>query len=283
MQAELSPHQQSVADYYNANHSRFLRFGKRGETGAMHRAVWGPDVQNHTEALQFVNRLIAREISERFNAKLLDIHILDIGCGVGATCLYLAIELGAYCTGISVSHPQITEANRRAAEVKCEDRCSFLLEDFTAMDNSRQFHAASAIESFVHFEDQQKFFRKCAEAISDDGILIICDDFREKGSESHRKAEAYLNRFKRGWRLGNVLNADETISLAGEAGFTLEQNRDLTPYLQIPTSPLAQLEKLAYLIPLRTPFLDSRRGSVALRICYKHGWLEYRFLVFRKS
>lgn len=282
MKHHYSDYYQSVADYYNANHARFLRFGQRGETGAMHRAVWGPGVQNRIETLQFVNHLIAREISEIFHEKLPDIHILDIGCGVGATCMYLAKELGVPCTGVSVSQAQVDEANDRAEIADCGDRCDFLLQDFTVMTDSRRFQCASAVESFVHFEKLRRFFQKCAELLSSEGILIICDDFRSMGIEKNSEAQTYLIRFKKGWRLGNILGIQEIKEFAGNAGFSLEFNRNLSPCLRVPNGIPEHLEKLAYLIPFRTPFLDSRRRSVALRRCYKNGWLEYRFLVFRK-
>jgi len=283
MRAELSIHQQSVADYYNSNHSRFLRFGKRAQTGIMHRAVWAPGVQNRIEALQFVNHLIAREISETFHSGLPDIHILDIGCGVGATCMYLAEELGICCTGVSISSIQIAEANRRAIRANLDDHCRFSLHDFTSVEFSKQFHMAVAVESFVHFENPKRFFRKCAELLSDESLLVICDDFRCKDTESNRTSQIHLNRYKSGWRLGNILSVSEIKAIAENAGFSLERNRDLTSYLRIPQGVPEQLEKLAYLMPLRTAFLDSRRGNVAVRKCLRNGWLEYRQLVFRKS
>src|ERR1700682_4290369 len=81
--------------------------------------------------------------------------ILDIGCGFGASSIYLAKHFNATVTGITISPVQVEMANQAAALERLDAR--FLLMDAEAMDFQRQFDVLWSVESISHYQNLQSF------------------------------------------------------------------------------------------------------------------------------
>ena len=88
----------NTADYYDANTKGFLRWGHGGQHLAIHRAVWGPGVRDRTQAFHFVHDLIA-DLARSEGSEAL----LDLGCGVGGSMIYLAGLLDLPFSGLTIS------------------------------------------------------------------------------------------------------------------------------------------------------------------------------------
>jgi cyclopropane-fatty-acyl-phospholipid synthase len=122
-------------------------------------------------------------------AKLLvkrDHRVLDIGCGWGGLALYLAEICGGRVTGVTLSHEQLARAKERAAEKALTGRAEFRLQDY------RELHAANRGDSFDRivsvgmFEHvgvgyYEAFFRKCAQTLTDDGVMLLHSIGRSEG------------------------------------------------------------------------------------------------------
>jgi cyclopropane-fatty-acyl-phospholipid synthase len=99
--------------------------------------------------------------------------VLDIGCGWGGLALYLAEITGARVTGITLSREQHACAQHRAVERGRAEDAVFRLVDYR--DVSGRFDRIVSVGMFEHvgvgFYDT--FFRKCAQLLNDDGILLL--------------------------------------------------------------------------------------------------------------
>ena len=93
--------QDEVSVYYEKNTARFLRFGGGGDVGAIHRKVCAPEVKTKNEAFLYINRCIEGTIQDYFVSASSPLRIIDLGCGVGGTALWLSEHLNAFVTGIS--------------------------------------------------------------------------------------------------------------------------------------------------------------------------------------
>jgi len=111
-------------------------------------------------------------------------RILDIGCGWGGLALYLAEIAGADVTGVTLSAEQLQVANARAAEKNLGDRARFLLQDYR--DVPGPFDRIVSVGMFEHvgvtFYDT--FFRRCAELLTDDGVMLLHSIGRSQGPDS---------------------------------------------------------------------------------------------------
>jgi cyclopropane-fatty-acyl-phospholipid synthase len=98
--------------------------------------------------------------------------ILDIGCGWGGLALYLAELCGGRVTGITLSNEQLTFARGRATE-KHFGMVDFRLQDYR--DVAERFDRIVSVGMFEHVgvDFYRAFFRRCAEILSDDGIMVL--------------------------------------------------------------------------------------------------------------
>jgi cyclopropane-fatty-acyl-phospholipid synthase len=108
-------------------------------------------------------------------------RVLDIGCGWGGLAFYLGELTGARVTGITLSEEQIAVARGRAAERGLSDAVAFRLQDYR--DVSDTYDRIVSVGMFEHvgvgFYDT--FFRQCAKALTDDGIMVLHAIGRSEG------------------------------------------------------------------------------------------------------
>jgi cyclopropane-fatty-acyl-phospholipid synthase len=102
-----------------------------------------------------------------------DARVLDIGCGWGGLGLYLAENTGAEVTGVTLSQEQHAIANERAAEKGLAGRARFLLQDYR--DVPGPFDRIVSVGMFEHVGvgHYDTFFRKSAQLLADDGVMVL--------------------------------------------------------------------------------------------------------------
>ena len=110
-----------------------------------------------------------------------DQTVLDVGCGWGGLGLYLAELGGANVTGVTLSSEQHAIANERAAEKNLSQRARFLLKDYR--DVQQKFDRIVSVGMFEHvgISHYDTFFKKCAELLSNNGIMLLHSIGRSEG------------------------------------------------------------------------------------------------------
>jgi SAM-dependent methyltransferase len=254
-----------VARYYDRHTAAFVAFGQGGAAGAIHRAVWGPGVRDRRHAFHYVDDQIA-EIVRGLPRTIDTPHVVDLGCGVGASLCYLAERLSVRGTGITLSPVQAELAARRVREAGLSNRIACIQGDYCELPAISPADVAIAIESFVHAPAPALFFVQCRELIRPGGVLVICDDFKRPTNDP--RASTALERFYRGWHINALLEIGELRSLARAAGFVHESTVDLSPYLEIHR--------------LRDRAMNTLLALLAWLPVDRTGWIGYNFVVFRR-
>lgn len=108
-------------------------------------------------------------------------RVLDIGCGWGGLALYLAEFCGVRVTGITLSKEQHALAQQRAAEKQLSHAADFRLEDYR--DVAGKFDRIVSVGMFEHVgvNFYETFFRRCADLLADDGVLMLHSIGRSEG------------------------------------------------------------------------------------------------------
>jgi cyclopropane-fatty-acyl-phospholipid synthase len=103
-------------------------------------------------------------------------HVLDIGCGWGGMAIYLARHAAVTVHGITLSEEQLALARERAREAGVGDRVTFELVDYRDLA-SRKIHydRIVSVGMFEHVGQPQfeRFFRDCANLLTDDGVMLL--------------------------------------------------------------------------------------------------------------
>jgi SAM-dependent methyltransferase len=273
-----------VRRYYDRNTSAFIRRGEGGGVGAIHRAVWGPGVTDRSSAFRYVENRITEWLQPICHVQD-DVHVVDLGCGIGASLCYLAQQLPIRGTGITLSPVQAALGQQRIASLALSDRVRCLEGDYIALPPGLpQADLAYAIESFVHGPSPQRFFAEAARLIRPGGVLIVCDDVRRETRA--RMAARSIDRFVRGWHVNSLLTRDALIGVARSGGFAHESTTDLTSYLELGRPrdrAIAALVALVAWLPMSSTRLAPLIGGSALQTCLARGWLAYELTVFRRT
>ena len=110
-------------------------------------------------------------------------RVLDIGSGWGGLGLYLAEMTGADVTGVTLSTEQLQVSNARAAEKNLTQSAKFLLEDYR--DITGPFDRIVSVGMFEHVgvDFYETYFRRCAELLTDDGVMVLHSIGRSDGPD----------------------------------------------------------------------------------------------------
>jgi cyclopropane-fatty-acyl-phospholipid synthase len=119
-------------------------------------------------------------------AKLLIRHgdrVLDIGSGWGGLGLYLAEMTGADVTGITLSTEQLQVSNTRAAEKNLSRSARFLLQDYREVTGPFDRIVSVGMFEHVGVDFYETFFKRCAELLTDDGVMLLHSIGRSTGPD----------------------------------------------------------------------------------------------------
>jgi cyclopropane-fatty-acyl-phospholipid synthase len=110
-------------------------------------------------------------------------RVLDIGSGWGGLGLYLAEMTGADVTGVTLSTEQLQVSNARAVEKDLSKSARFLLEDYR--DIPGPFDRIVSVGMFEHVgvDFYETYFKRCAELLSDDGVMVLHSIGRSTGPD----------------------------------------------------------------------------------------------------
>ncbi|HLP90661.1 MAG TPA: methyltransferase domain-containing protein [Nostocaceae cyanobacterium] len=138
----------------------------------MHHGYYGLDGKQQKERRQAQIDLI-EELLNWADVKTAA-NILDVGCGIGGSSLYLSNKFNAQVTGITLSPIQAHRAGERALEANLHTRTQFLVANALEMPFSdHSFDVVWSLESGEHMPDKTKFLQECYRVLKPGGIFIL--------------------------------------------------------------------------------------------------------------
>jgi tocopherol O-methyltransferase len=138
----------------------------------MHHGYYGADGKTRKERRQAQIDLIEELL--KWSQVDAASNILDVGCGIGGSTLYLANKYQANATGITLSPVQADRAKERARGLGLGERVNFQVANALEMpfaDDS--FDLVWSLESGEHMPDKVKFLQECYRVLKPGGKLIM--------------------------------------------------------------------------------------------------------------
>lgn len=135
----------------------------------MHHGYYGADGTEAKERRQAQIDLI-EELLTWTEVQRVD-NLLDVGCGIGGSSVYLSQHYGATATGITLSPVQAARATARATEAGVQ--AQFQVADALQMPFADQsFDLVWSLESGEHMPDKVQFFRECYRVLKPGGTFL---------------------------------------------------------------------------------------------------------------
>jgi tocopherol O-methyltransferase len=101
-------------------------------------------------------------------------NIIDVGCGIGGSTLYLAKKFGSQATGITLSPVQAARAAERARQADLEAQVKFEVANALDMPfEDETFDLVWSLESGEHMPDKTKFLKECYRVLKPGGKIIF--------------------------------------------------------------------------------------------------------------
>ena len=167
--------EKDVVDYYERYWTKFVQWWKADKTLGIHLPYYEKGVKTFEEAIlntnDFVGRLLGLDTKK-------SMRILDAGCGVGGTSIYLAQKYpNVKFSGITISPGQIKLANKFAKE-RHVNNVRFEVNNY--IDTSfpdNYFDAVFALESISYAKDKRDFIHEMYRILKPGSRLVIIDGF----------------------------------------------------------------------------------------------------------
>lgn len=106
-----------------------------------------------------------------------DTHVLDVGCGVGATACYLAKTDGCRVVAVDLRKSMIARSRERAKEEGVEDRVEFRVADAQDLPFEDSLFDVVLCESVATFiEDKQQVAREFARVVKPGGYVGLNEE-----------------------------------------------------------------------------------------------------------
>lgn len=159
------------------------------------------------------------KILSQYAAVTKDDVVLDAGCGVGGSSIWLAKNIGCTVTGISLSAGQVKQANAFASKEGVAHLANFEQRDYTNTGFAGQsFDVIWGVESVCYVPDKSAFIREAFRLLKEGGRVVVADFFR--ASELPAKATTQVKRWANGWAVEDFATRKEFEKQLAEAGLS---------------------------------------------------------------
>lgn len=161
-------------------------------------------------------------------------HIVDIGCGIGGSSVYLSRKFNAHVTGITLSPVQAIRAQQRSATAKLDHSTKFIVADaLLSPFQSGSFDLAWSLESAEHIPDKQRFINECAKLLRPGGYFLMATWCHRPTPPPLTPTEReYLNWIYDAYNLPVIISLEEYAEVAAISGLTNIEIADWTEAVQ---------------------------------------------------
>jgi len=213
-----------VAAYYEQCEIDYRLFWDLDHSLAMHMGHWDSTTCTLRDALARQNRLLA----ELGRISIAD-HVLDAGCGVGGSAIFLARTARARVTGVTLSRHQAMTARAHARRLGVAHDTDFLVMDYanTGFANGT-FDVFWALESACYATDVYALAQEAFRVTRPGGRLVVADGFAMDHPRD-AASERILQRWMRGWALTSLATVDQFGRALALSGFGQVLFHDCTP------------------------------------------------------
>lgn len=196
-------------------------------TPALHFGYYDEKATNHHRAVIRANEVLAEMGNIQQGTR-----IIDAGCGLGHSTLWLAEHFNAHVTGITIVPKQV-ETMRKFIAKNGISNVDFLETSYFNMPfENDSVDVVWAIEAVCHANDKLQFYKEAYRVLKPGGKLLIGENLRTARPLEIKK-EKLLKEIFHSWAIPDLDTFEEHRSHAKKAGFRTFKNNDVTANMMI--------------------------------------------------
>lgn len=220
-------HRAKIQKYYTIAQWYYERFWHRKALG-LHYGFWTDGVKNRVEAIAKENEILANLVGVKQN----DL-VLDAGCGIGGSGIWLVKERGANVVGLDIVDKQLTRGKDLVRERNLGKKVDFVKGDYQRFPfKDEAFDVFWSLESIEHATNLKYFMQEAFRVLKPGGRIIIAATFLgdRKDISPEEKRQMDVGQSVAGC-FNDFRSAQANIEIMREVGFVNLQNLDKTAWV----------------------------------------------------
>ncbi len=212
---------QKIIEYYKATENAYKDSWDLKNSLAIHYGYWDKEVRSFPESLLRMNEVMMKTAGIKTTDR-----ILDAGCGVGGSSIFLAATLGCRVTGITLSERQVEQAWNNAHKKNIADLVEFKAMDYCATDfPDASFDVVWGCESICYADDKERFIKEAFRLLKPGGRLVVADGFVTNFDNNNNPV---IHQWLEGWQVNYLESPERFQAFMSNAGFQDIHYRDIS-------------------------------------------------------
>lgn len=262
-------YQKKIIDYYRETENAYKDSWDMNNSLAIHYGYWDKQVRSFPQSLIRMNEVMMEAAGIQQNDR-----VLDAGCGVGGSSIFLASALGCRVTGITLSRRQAEQATANAAKKQVTGLIDFQVMDYSATHfPDESFDVVWGCESICYADNKEQFIKEAYRLLKPGGKLVVADGFVTLYEYNN---DPVIRQWLDGWQVNYLETNERFQQYMQQTGFGAIKHRDISKEVKHSSARLYRYYFLAslYLIWKKICFSGSatemqRKNIAACRYQYK--------------
>jgi len=266
----MKANNEQIIKYYDSCEIDYKLLWHLNKSYAFHYGYWDEKVKNFDQSLLRFNEIII----EKAKIKKTD-RVLDAGCGIGGTSIFIARKIGCKVEGITISQNQVDKAKKLAKKLNMSSLVNFSNQDYTNTKfKSGSFDVVFALES-VCYSDKEKFLRESYRLLKKGGRLVVADGFNSK-SKFSGKEKKLVSKWSNSWAVDSLETPLFFKTKSREIGFKNIKYKKITDKIMNSSKRLYLASFPGFIVTYICNFLGIRNEFQTKNVT--GGYLQYKVL-----
>jgi tocopherol O-methyltransferase len=221
---QLTNYHKNIVDYYTQSENAYKDSWDLNNSLAIHYGYWDEKLKSFPQSLTRMNEVMMEAAAIKPTDK-----VLDAGCGIGGSSIFLAERLGCNVIGISLSERQVDKAKELALKNKVEDKVKFEIMNYCITDFAGEsFDVVWGCESICYADDKEQFIKEAYRLLKPGGRMVVADGFvTDFKNNDHSTIRDWLD----GWQVNYLESPERFQQFMNGAGFTNISYRDISKFI----------------------------------------------------